>query len=192
MFPDDASPPPPPEVGGGTLRGKELPFRLADSELVLLPPPELLVSFLFILLIKSLTEDFFGPLPDDFSSFLDLFVVSSLLSLTTDVISPDFLSTPTIDQGRGLGKGLGLGPKLSTNGGEPLSWDPPAENVEALSPTMDPPPPLVGVEDVVVIEAGEVLDSDLELLLEEEVESSVAAGNSLVGDVKLLANPVDL
>ena len=38
--------------------------------------------------------------------------------LVTLVTSPDFRSTPTMDQGRGLGRGLGLGP---TGGEDPSS-----------------------------------------------------------------------
>jgi len=76
-------------------------------------PPLSPTPALFILLIMSRTELF---LPAPVVVPLEVPVVSPdaaelelLLAPATEVTSPDFLSTPTMDQGLGLGSGLGLG-----------------------------------------------------------------------------------
>ena len=80
-------------------------------------------------------SDFFG-ISEDFSS--------ELVLPSTEVISPDFRSTPTIDHGRGFGSGFGLAaspiddPLVSFDSGdEDKAGD--GENFEARSPTIDPP-----------------------------------------------------
>ena len=78
-----------PELGGPVPRGKLEPFFLLSPAF----------WSLFILFIISRTD--LG---------LSLGTVGFSV-LSTLVTSPDFRSTPTMDQGRGLGRGLGLGLK---------------------------------------------------------------------------------
>ena len=73
-------------------------------------PPAVLPPTLFMLFIMSLTELFLEAAPADVVGCSCFFSFScSAALLPTAVISPDFRSTPTMDQGRGLGSGLGLG-----------------------------------------------------------------------------------
>ena len=148
-------------------RGRELPFRLnsAEADVELTGVVSALPPLLFMLFTMSRTERLvagFGGDPDE-----------------TDVISPDLRSTPTIDQGLGLGNGLGLTPwcpdsEVRTVRGL-TSGDLP--NLEARRPTMDPP-------------SGS--GSDLDVVEVLMVEDGGDDENSVVGDVKFPANPVDL
>ncbi len=146
---------------------------------------------MFILLIRSRTLLFLLPEgvtvdPDDEALISLTTLPEGCESPKTDVISPDFLSTPTIDQGRGLGKGLGLrGPIVSVIVPEEVfeaagemtlalalgSGDVPpvmfGKNLFALRPTIDP--------------LGSSFDNDV-------AEGFISA----VGDVRLPTNPVDL
>ena len=122
----------------------------------------------------SLTELFLGPPEEEDGDF------------STEVISPDFLSTPTIDQGRGLGKGLGL-PAAREDGLPESSLLLLAssfvgeENLADLKPKMEPEE-AVGV-DLSVTERLLLLSSKL---------SDFDGTNSLDGDVNDPARPVDL
>ena len=111
-----------------------------------------------------------------------------LESESTLVTSPDFLSTPTMDQGRGLGKGLGFGPAkcggvvssvlgivLGLASGEGVAFFSKLVNFEDLSPTMDP------LGSSFLLSSGSL-----------GVEVVIGVANSLVGEVKLAAKPVDL
>lgn len=116
--------------------------------------------------------------------------------LITLVTSPDFRSTPTIDQGLGLGRGLGLGPTggedssmllcgkadLGLASGEGEDFFSRLVNLLDRGPSMEPPP-LLPVA-VAVFVSFSMVSSPL-------FERSFGA-NSLVGDVKLAAKPVDL
>ena len=91
--------------------------------------------------IMSRTE-LFLPTPADAgtSSFC-----SAVESLTTEVSSPDFRSTPTIDQGRGFGRGFGFGgqtgsfvPVVRGFGSGDVPAERPDENFDARRPTMEP------------------------------------------------------
>jgi len=93
-----------PPPGGRVPLGKDETFLLTSVEAVE-------VTSLFMLFIRSRTE---APL--GFSPATGFSTLSPLL--VTLVTSPDFRSTPTMDQGRGLGRGLGLGP---TGGEDPSS-----------------------------------------------------------------------
>ncbi len=194
--------------GGAVPRGREPPFRRKTSAVgvvsALFSPPAL-----FMLLIRSRTELFLvaavGTPRDEFpvdvgvglSDSLECPVAASLLAATvgplrasgesalppiTEVSSPDFLSTPTMDQGRGLGRGFGLGgpsPPLT------LDFVPSAdpdeatledglgvENLVARNPTMEPP---LAVGDVA-----------------EPLSSPAQGLRSDVGDDRDPARPVDL
>ena len=167
--------------------GKDDPLRLS------------FVVSLFILLIKSRTDPLAmeeGGAPDDG------FLAASALSPTL-VTSPDFLSTPTMDQGLGLGNGLGLGGAVSGDvdssliilpvfvvivdlglaSGEGEDFFSKFENFEERKPSMEPPaPPLRSLLSFLSISLSSPL-FDLSL---------VAVANSLVGEVRLAAKPVDL
>ena len=161
--------------------GKDDPLRLS------------FVVSLFILLIKSRTDPLAmeeGGAPDDG------FLAASALSPTL-VTSPDFLSTPTMDQGLGFGNGLGLGGAvngvdsslipvfavivdLGLASGEGDDFFSKFENFEERKPSMEPP--LLRSLSFLSISLSSPL-FDLSL---------VAAANSLVGEVRLAAKPVDL
>lgn len=175
------------EDGGWTPLGRDPPFRRNAGSGAEFPfdrdaDPEEGGSFLFMLLIRSRTVLFLlpegvtvDPVEEELFS-----LIGDCESPKTDVISPDFLSTPTIDQGRGLGKGLGLrGPMVSAAVTEETfvaaralgSGDVPpvmlGKNFVARSPTMDP--------------------------LGSSLETDVTDGLiSAVGDVRFPTNPVDL
>ena len=175
-------------VGACVPRGRLEPFFLLVSPALtvdeLVPPPSL-----FILLIISRT---------DLGLSLET-VVGCFSLVSTLVTSPDLRSTPTIDQGRGLGRGLGLGLKwLLVTGGEGVlssaaevgkvlvlrglaSGDGEAFfsklNLVDLKPTMDP--------------LGSSVFGFSSISLGVEVVMGEAE-NSLVGEVKLAAKPVDL
>ena len=176
-------------VGACVPRGRLEPFFLLVSPALtvdeLVPPPSL-----FILLIISRT---------DLGLSLETVVVCFSL-VSTLVTSPDLRSTPTIDQGRGLGRGLGLGLKwVLGTAGEGVLSSAAAEvgkvlvlrglasgdgeaffsklNLVDLKPTMDP--------------LGSSVFGFSSISLGVEVVIGEAE-NSLVGEVKLAAKPVDL
>jgi len=144
--------------------------------------PDVGVSLLFMLFIRSRTVLFLPPDGVTESTLLAGFP-ADCESPRTVVSSPDFLSTPTIDQGRGLGKGFGLrGPKFSDAegmlGAAEIALErvlgsgevPPGmlgENLFVLRPTMDPLGSSFGTTDTVGV-------------------------FSEVGDVRFPTNPVDL
>ena len=163
--------------------GNDDPFRLS------------FVVSLFILLIKSRTDPLAmaGAAPDD-AGFL---AASALSAPATLVTSPDFLSTPTMDQGLGFGNGLGLGGAvngvdsslipvfavivdLGLASGEGDDFFSKFDNFEERKPSMEPP--LLRSLSFLSISLSSPL-FDLSL---------VAAANSLVGEVRLAAKPVDL
>ena len=131
---------------------------------------------LFMFWIMSLTE-LFRPTPAEpgTSSFW-----SAGASLTTEVSSPDFRSTPTIDHGLGFGRGFGFGGQTTPTGGSavrgfgsgeaPAPAESPEVNFEALSPTIEPLSSSLGPGSLNLFPG---LVSD-------------------VGEVRLAPNPVDL
>ena len=163
--------------------GKDDPLRLS------------FVVSLFILLIKSRTD----PLAMEGGAPDDGFLAASALSPTL-VTSPDFLSTPTMDQGLGLGNGLGLGGAVSgvvdsslliipvfvvivdlgLASGEGEDFFSKFENFEERKPSMEPPP-LRSLSFLSISLSSPLFDLSL-----------VAVANSLVGEVRLAAKPVDL
>ena len=109
---------------------------------------------------------------------------ASAVVFITDVTSPDFLSTPTMDHGRGLGRGFGLGTP-ATAGWSVLSDDCSedkldegleVENLVALRPTMEPP-----------LAVGEVAGTP-----PPTRTGALSSAASVVGDVSDPASPVDL
>ena len=173
-------------VGACVPRGRLEPFFLLVSPAL----TEVLPS-LFILLIISRT---------DLGLSLGAVIVGCFSLVSTLVTSPDLRSTPTIDQGRGLGRGLGLGLKwllLVTGGsstavevGKVLVDDRGLAsgegeaffsrlNLDDLKPTMDP----LGCSSFACFSS--MMSLGVEVVIGE-------AENSLVGEVKLAAKPVDL
>ena len=154
------------EDGGWTPRGSEPPFlRNPVSEVVVAAvvvtavTGEGSVPPLFMLLIMSRTEllrPTEGP-PEvrcwDDSGF-ESPPVLELFSPTTEVSSPDFRSTPTIDHGLGFGRGFGFGGQIKLSlfddvvvvidvevrgfGSGEVPVERPGENFEDRSPTIDP------------------------------------------------------
>ena len=137
---------------------------------------EVSTPLLFMFWIMSLTE-LFRPTPAEpgTSSFW-----SAGASLTTEVSSPDFRSTPTIDHGLGFGRGFGFGGQTTPTGGSavrgfgsgeaPAPVESPEVNFEALSPTIEPLSSSLGPGSLNLFPG---LVSD-------------------VGEVRLAPNPVDL
>ena len=113
--------------------------------------------------------------------------------------SPDFRSTPTMDQGLGLGRGLGLGPTggedssllltagnadLGLASGEGEDFFSRLVNFVDLRPRIEPLAPGVVVVPMLDLDSFSMVSSPL-------FERSLGE-NSLVGEVKFAANPVDL
>ena len=225
-----------PSPGAATPLGREFPFLLTNPSVGVLSA--LFSPTLFMLLIRSLTELFrdaaallavaagtspgLADLPSRLGPSVEL---SPEVAPPTVVISPDFRSTPTMDQGRGLGSGLGLAvvgvtpaplslgltPSLFEASGDeeefPVKDE---ENLEALNPTIDPPPPAPPLPGFTVDESlvSNLLhdlssmpldkflqaapeDAKLDVAVPDEVAVAEVA-NSFVGDFKFPASPVDL
>ena len=173
-------------LGGWVPRGSDPPFRFPTS----------LPASLFILLIMSRTDETFALFGLSAVDAAD--ATADDFSLVTLVISPDFRSTPTMDQGLGFGKGLGLIPRvggdssglfevifdLGLASGEGEAFFSRLANFEDLRPTMEPPPE---VDDFGVDK------SLLSLRCGWSIGSTESLGeNSFVGEVRLAARPVDL
>ena len=100
------------DPGGLIPLGKELPFFRTNPS-VGVPSALVPVPALFMLLIMSRTELFLPASPEaEVVTEPEVVLFVSPLPLT-EVISPDFRSTPTIDQGRGFGRGLGFGAEVA-------------------------------------------------------------------------------
>lgn len=136
-----------------------------------------------MLLMRSRTEAPLGFSAEP-PAAVGLVLFSLLVTLVT---SPDLRSTPTIDQGRGFGKGLGFAAKLldvesslemlerglASGDGEFFLSNLPY--LVERRPTIEPP-----------------LSSFFSMVSSPLLDLSFVVGNSLVGEVKLAANPVDL
>ena len=205
-------------AGGVVPLGSEFPFRRKTSAVgvvsALLPSPALSPPARFMLLMRSRTELFLaagtGAAIEDDVPLAVVEVVLAVLAwdfddsccsgaapelaasaedFITDVISPDFRSTPTMDHGRGLGSGFGFGTPATAGGSAALSEGGSdgrldegreVENLVALRPTMEPP-----------LAVGEVAGTPPPATRDEL--SSVEDGpTSDVGDVSDPASPVDL
>ena len=205
-------------AGGVVPLGSEFPFRRKTSAVgvvsALLPSPALSPPARFMLLMRSRTELFLaagtGAAIEDDVPLAVVEVVLAVLAwdfddsccsgaapelaasaedFITDVISPDFRSTPTMDHGRGLGSGFGFGTPATAGGSAALSEGGSdgkldegrdVENLVALRPTMEPP-----------LAVGEVAGTPPPVTRDEL--SSVEDGpTSDVGDVSDPASPVDL
>ena len=204
-------------AGGVVPLGSEFPFRRKTSAVgvvsALLPSPALSPPARFMLLMRSRTELFLAAgtgaaIEDEVALVVVVEVVLAVLAFVvsccsgaapelaasaedfiTDVISPDFRSTPTMDHGRGLGSGFGFGTPATAGGSAALSEGGSegrlddgrdVENLVALRPTMEPP-----------LAVGEVAGTPPPAT--RDALSSVEDGpTSDVGDVSDPASPVDL
>lgn len=114
---------------------------------------------------------------------------ASAVVFITDVTSPDFLSTPTMDHGRGFGRGFGLGTPaiagcsvISDDGSDDKFDDGrEVENFVALRPTIEPP-----------LAVGEVAGTPPPTTPTDELSSAAQGPTSVVGDVSDPTRPVDL